>query len=795
MKKLIVASLSLLFALGLVVSLTPASAIADGFNQNHIIDDAVFDNTAAMSAAQIDNWINVNFGATSCISTSHGFSAPDPIGYNPTQGFLYGGNVSAGQVIYDAAQAYGINPQVLLTTLQKEQSLVSGSAGCSTLAYAAATGYGCPDGGTTYNYSGVNLGSINGVQMSSVSGTCVNTSIKVGFSQQVIRAAWLLKFGEQRSEGNFNWAVIKGGWNNSDDPQTCYGGPMTQGTWQICPSGGSSYYDGYTPIDGTSVHMDNGATAALYWYTPHFSGNQHFYDIFTSWFGSTQFPQPLGGELLYQISTGNIFLVTEGTRYYIPDWNMMVNYGLDHFPSQPSSDSTINSYTDGGALTNLIYLNGSVYLVNNQSLYYLSPSSCLSWGLECSNSNIVKTLGQVFQSDYLKPGWALSNLAASNNIIYEMNNGARNPIANPQTLNSLGLSTNPILVTSSVNSSQPLGPLVITTPGVISFPPNQTIYYYDGSNYYDIPNMTIYRDWSLQTQPVVSGPTSSYNYTPPTSLNIGSWYLDGSGNKFIISNGSRVQIPSSLQSLWQSQVFSSTQPSALANSLPSIILSKFVWIGSTIYTLDSNGKHYIPNWSSYLALGGNSGNSVALSPDKLSMVSQGNDALGDGIIVSLQDGSNKLYVINNGNLVWISSPGVFNAYGFSWSNILSYPSNLAMTYPVDTTSLSIGKYNDIYYIPANNKLYYLTPNLASDFGLIISRSQDITSNLLNNSHGTPMSRLLYDTNTGNFYYASGGAIHYIATYSAFVAYGGTQTTPTIITTGDLANFLQAQPLY
>ena len=133
--------------------------------------------------------------------------------------------------------------------------------------------------------------------VSSVSGTCVNSSSKAGFSQQVIHAAWLLKFGEQRSEGNIGWDVQltnspENGdiWNNSDDPQSCYGGPMTQGTFQVCPGGPSTYYDGLTSIDGTSVQMDDGATAALYWYTPHFAGNENFFSIFTNWFGSAVGP-------------------------------------------------------------------------------------------------------------------------------------------------------------------------------------------------------------------------------------------------------------------------------------------------------------------------------------------------------------------------------------------------------------------------------------------------------------------------------------------------------------------------
>ncbi len=203
--------------------------------------------------------------------------------------------MTAGQVITDAAQTYGLNPQVLIVTLEKEQSLVTGRNNFSGYCnngdqhkYAAAVGYGCPDSATTYSYSGLDLYRRNGVTVSNTGTTCVSSAIKAGFTQQVIRAAWLLKFGQQRSRGNVNWAVIKGNWDNSDDPQSCYGGPTTQGTFAVCPSSAATFHDGYSTIDATAVHMNSGATAALYWYTPHFHGNQVFYDLFTQWFGSTK---------------------------------------------------------------------------------------------------------------------------------------------------------------------------------------------------------------------------------------------------------------------------------------------------------------------------------------------------------------------------------------------------------------------------------------------------------------------------------------------------------------------------
>lgn len=279
----------LLTATTLVVPIGVEAAV---FDRNRIIDDSIFDNSGTMNTGQIDAFLN-GF-SNSCISMNSGFQAIKPIGYNPSQGFQYGDYTSAGEVIATAAGIYGINPQVLIVTLEKEQGLVRGQnnfAGyCNngnSHKYAAAAGYGCPDSGSSQGYSNVNIYRRHGVTNTSVSSTCVNTSAKVGFSQQVIRAAWLLKFGQQRSKGNLNWAVIGGSWDNSDDLRSCYGGPMTQGNRRTCPNGTTVYYDGFKTIDNTAVYMTNGATAALYWYTPHFHGNQNFSSLFNEWFGAT----------------------------------------------------------------------------------------------------------------------------------------------------------------------------------------------------------------------------------------------------------------------------------------------------------------------------------------------------------------------------------------------------------------------------------------------------------------------------------------------------------------------------
>ncbi len=321
------------------LSIFPSQKASAAFNQNNLISDGMFENSGTMMAGDIDAFLNRYSG--SCISQNSGFEAKVPSGYSPSGGFTFGNFASAGQVIATASQAYGINPQVLLVTLEKEQSLVTGRNNFSGYCnngdehkYAAAMGYACTDSGGQTSWSGISLYRRNGVERTNTGTTCVSSAAASGFSQQVIRGAWLLKFGEQRSEGNVSWAVIRDSWNNSDDPGTCYRGPMTQGNRKQCSSDqNATFWDGYTTIDGTSVHMDTGATAALYWYTPHFHGNQNFVSIFEGWFGSTQAgsftiantTHP-DGTLVQSFGEPEVYLIIEGIRYHVSNIDKFNSY-------------------------------------------------------------------------------------------------------------------------------------------------------------------------------------------------------------------------------------------------------------------------------------------------------------------------------------------------------------------------------------------------------------------------------------------------------------------------------------
>jgi hypothetical protein len=755
MKKIVYSLTILIFTCFTVTGILIKPVSADTFNQNDIIDDTVFDDSNSMSESQIQSFLNAF--PKSCLSN---YSAPYPTDYS-----TYGNNVLASTVIKRVADLWQISPKVILVTLEKEENLITGNSGCDEWRYNSAVGMGCPD-----------------------DGACPDPKY-AGFSQQVTKGMWQLKFNEERSYGNLAWG---------DNGDIHYYGYMTAGNRSRQNSQPITYYDGYATIDNTSVYMSNGPTAALYTYTPHFHGNQNFQTIFNQWFGSTYFPQPLGASLYYQQSNQTIYLVDDSTTvptyYPIPNWQMMQNYGLDAYPVLTVPDSTIQNMTNGGLLTNLIWDSGGVYLVNNGIRHHVSGDMCVAWGFSCFDGTKIKQLNATFQTQYLNQGGDLTNLSNFNGTVYEMSGGLRLPLANPQTLSDLGLSTTPQLSTSPSNSNQALGQLLITTPGILHFSSNSPLYYFDGSTYFKIDDSDSYNDWSMEKVPWLSVPDSIYSQSTPPFTDLTPWAIVN-GNKYIIDQGQRLLIPSELTSLWLNVQFV-TPPLALFNSLPDSILTHIVWANPYIYLLESGEKHYISSYDDFLGITSSLNTSItSIRLNKLSTVVEGNNALSDGKLLSINDGSGKIYIVNNHKLTYVSDSNILFAYGYSWT-IYSYPTSITTNYPIDGTVLSNGvDSNGTYFIISGSSEYELPSETATDFGIISSKFMSISNQINKNNHVQLLSRFLYNLDDGKIYYASGGAIHYVATYSAFVAYGGTRTQVIPVTTGTLSLFTEAQPVY
>jgi hypothetical protein len=413
------------------------------------------------------------------------------------------------------------------------------------------------------------------------------------------------------------------------------------------------------------------------------------------------------------------------------------------------------------------------------------------WGFSCADGNFVKPLGATFQTQYLQQGGLLTNLFKTSSGMYEMTNGIKQPIANAKTLSDLGFSTTPAISASVVNANHPLGSLLLTTPGVIQFSPDPHIYYYDGANYLTVNDMDTYYDWALNKVPYLSVPASSYNKTPPATTFMNSWVISNS-QKYIVDQGRKLSIPSSLVALWPDSQFTAP-PSALFASLPSETLSQLIKADPNVYVLDAVGKHYVQTIEEYLGLQQAYGKPTSIRFAKVASLTQGNDALIDGDLI-LQSGSGAIYVVNNHKLTYITSPDAFNAYGYSWGAVRTYSTAITNDYPIDGFAVGNSMSSDgTHYIVSGSTLYQLSATQASDFGAIDTKFTPITKQAVKRSPST-LSRFLLNTDDGRVYYASGGAIHYVSSYASFIAYGGGYTPRTSVNTGTIQSFVIAQPI-
>jgi len=289
-----------IFAVAAATLLSPHAAAAS-FNAGRIIDDAVFTNNTTMSVDAIQAFLASKVATCDTSGTqsaadwgypklTHAQFATQIKGWpGPPYTCLkdYSENgVGVAQLIYNLAQQYKINPQVLIVTLQKESSLVTDNWPLPSQ-YRTATGYGCPDSGPNN------------------SANC--SSSYYGFTNQL---TWTAKMYR---------AVL----NQSP-------------TWYSPYIKGSNYiqYNPNAACGGTMVTIENWSTAALYDYTPYQPnaaalnagyglgdncsayGNRNFYLYFTNWFGdSTPVRTGMAASLGSGITKHSSFVTADGMRH------------------------------------------------------------------------------------------------------------------------------------------------------------------------------------------------------------------------------------------------------------------------------------------------------------------------------------------------------------------------------------------------------------------------------------------------------------------------------------------------
>lgn len=99
-------------------------------------------------------------------------------------------------------------------------------------------------------------------------------------------------------------------------------------------------------IDKRKVTPVNFATAILYTYTPHITGNKNFFLLWNRWFSKIVYPD---GSLLQDEKTGGVYLISNGAKRPIISKSILVSR-FDEDAVIPVSRRIIDGYPDGPAI-------------------------------------------------------------------------------------------------------------------------------------------------------------------------------------------------------------------------------------------------------------------------------------------------------------------------------------------------------------------------------------------------------------------------------------------------------------
>lgn len=290
------------FAAGLV---QPSVAFAQqtvdpSFDPGMIIPDLAFADTGTFgSAAGIQTFLEQKGSVLANTSQDFLIKLKEPSDVNtkvaledrqPNLGRLR----TAAELIYDASLQHGMNSQVLLVTLQKEQSLITGTFTEASLQRGLdrALGFGCPD-----------------------VGGCGD--IFLGFYRQIFGtfdadgSRWLGAVASLMRSFNTEVGGVRVGRGPGVDAQgRTFGTP----TVRVSRKGDTIMLDntmgGYAGISQQqTVTIGNFATAALYRYTPHvFNGNYNFWKFYTAWF---KYPN---GTVIQRVGDMVTYVIDNGTK-------------------------------------------------------------------------------------------------------------------------------------------------------------------------------------------------------------------------------------------------------------------------------------------------------------------------------------------------------------------------------------------------------------------------------------------------------------------------------------------------
>lgn len=773
-------ALSFSIASVVVISLNHkvGAVAAVDFKPGHIIDDGVFVNKSSMNQSQIQSFLNAKVPACDTLGAqpsefgggtrrqwaeARGYSPP----YTCLRDYTEGGRPSA-QIIYDTAQEFSINPQVLIVLLQKEQGLVTDTWPLSKQ-YRTAAGYGCPD-------------------------TAACDTTYYGFTNQIRWAARMFR------------AIM-------DDSPTWYT-PYVLGNnsirWSPTASCGAS-----------TIFIENRATQALYNYTPYQPnqaalnsgygsgdscsayGNRNFYLYFRDWFGYN------GGPVAFKTSSSSTtYLNISGYKMVVPYGAAMQDYGISYDSIQTVSQSYADSIPSpdiaSGVSQSIGHVvkspsdsdedGGSVYLIAVGKRYqFQTVQQIYDFGFKESDIAYLP-LGYLFSK---QDGGVLPYFVkAPNNTLFEVDGTSKRVLFEYSTYITNNPSDQTALLSYYLIDKIPSGPPLTDRPVLLKYSSGDSVMLYmpDGS-YASIPTYETYLCWgfeSTMSTPVYRLAQDNYIATPAQQTPLSCFNSDPQNGSAILSAGTRVPVPASFGISFPAITSSLASP---YSKLPvrATPLSQYVKTPSdaAVWRLNSLKRRVIPTYDTFLSLSLTDGMIDKVSSDFLSFFSNDGILLANGQIVK-DSSSAAVYVVDDAHRYAFATSDAFLVYNNTWNGINTVNAqSLDQNYPIsqNVSPILVQKSSSKAFVVASNGCYVINDTsslLGKTIGQLTSvQPYDATMfRYISLSNCRPATDFMRVPGQSLVYYIHNGYKHAITTYPALLQQNG-GTEPLVMTVDSL----------
>ncbi|OIP85460.1 hypothetical protein COV88_00380 [Candidatus Saccharibacteria bacterium CG11_big_fil_rev_8_21_14_0_20_41_19] len=651
-----------------------------GLNPGFIINDNIFTNDQTMTVKQIQDFLNSKVPVCDTWGTG-GSTATSRRDYIRSWGYdtpltclrdYKEGGKSSAQIIYDVAQKYHINPQVLIVLLQKEQGLVTDDWP-GPWQYEKATGYGCPD---TAPCDSQYYGLTNQLDWSGKMYRAIMNDSPTWYSPYVV--------------GNNKIYYNPGPYNNAT--QSYYGRFGTKADIEYCGS--------------STVNIQNRATQALYDYTPYQPnqaaldagygsvfcgayGNRNFYLYFSDWFGSPQF-----GNLVRTRENATVYLISDDDRYPIADASILSSlkpFGDITYVTQSYLDAKSLGRTLGRLITSS---SGTIYYFDSGiKLAFKSCAQMVDYGYDCTQPALL--------SDYLigslSTGPSMTNVfQTTNGKRFYIKSGEKKEIYDDASLQKIGVSANSNTLNESAISNLSYGSPVIRDDVIVTSRETGSKYISQNGRFIKLSAYLLDSDAFTKLSDSKLDSASINEFTISKSFN--GFAQNSTGKKYIIDSYGKTLLSNPEEWLGSYTTLTDTIFGLIPNSTQPVN-SRFIKVDgeSTIYMVIKGKKYSIPSWNDFLNLHIDKSTKWALLPKiTADSIPTSKPIYAPGGLVK-SSSSAAVYVIN-GLLQKIALSSFAVSDDFGIKGVITIPQDYVNIYATDNDKLN-------NFVVCDNKKY------------------------------------------------------------------------------------------